>query len=129
MNRAIVSGNLGRDPEVRYTSGGQAVANFSVATSRKYKKGDEWVEETEWHDITVWGKLAEVCGEHLAKGRKVLVEGRLKTDKWEKDGVKRQRTSIIAENVEFLTPKSAGGGSGRRENEAPPLPDNDDIPF
>lgn len=109
VNKAIIIGNLGRDPELRYTQGGQPVCRLAVATSRKYqnKKSQEWVEETEWHRITVWGKQAEHCNTYLAKGRQVYVEGRMKTSKYEKDGQTHYSTEVIADVVQFL---SGGGG-------------------
>jgi single-strand DNA-binding protein len=112
VNRVILVGNLGKDPEVRYTSGGQAVANLRIATSRSWtdKQSNQKKEETEWHDVEVWGKQAEQCGEYLAKGRQVYVEGRLKTDKWQdkQSGQERYKVKVVAETVRFL-----GGGAGR----------------
>jgi len=111
VNKVILIGNLGKDPEVRYTQGGQAVANLRIATSRSWtdKQSGQRKEETEWHDVEVWGKQAEQCGEYLAKGRQIYVEGRLKTDKWQdkQSGQDRSRVKIVAEAVRFL------GGSGR----------------
>jgi single-strand DNA-binding protein len=113
VNKVILVGNLGKDPEVRYTSGGQAVANLRIATSRSWtdKQSGQRKEETEWHDVEVWGKQAEQCGEFLAKGRQVYVEGRLKTDAWEdkQSGQKRSRVKVVADTVRFL----GGGGAGR----------------
>jgi single-strand DNA-binding protein len=112
VNRVILVGNLGKDPEVRYTSGGQAVANLRIATSRSWtdKQSGQKKEETEWHDVEVWGKQAEQCGEYLAKGRQVYVEGRLKTDKWQdkQTNQERSKVKVVAENVRFL----GGGGAG-----------------
>lgn len=103
INKALLLGNLGQDPEVRYTQSGTAVCNFSMATERSVKKGDEWVPETEWHKLVAWGKLAEVCGEYLSKGSKVHVEGRLQTRSWEdRDGNKRWTTEIVAQEIVFL---------------------------
>ena len=126
VNRVIVVGNLGRDPEVRFSGSSQAVANFSVATSEKWKdKGGQMQERTEWHRVVAWGKLGELCGQHLKKGRTAYVEGRLQTREWQdKDGGKRTATEIVASNVVFL------GGRGGGEREQPALeaePDN--IPF
>ncbi len=111
INKAIVIGNLGRDPELRYTQGGQPVCRLAVATSRRYlnKRSNEMVEETEWHRITVWGKTAEHCNTYLTKGRQVYVEGRLKTTSYEKEGQRHYSTEIVADNVQFL---SGGGGQG-----------------
>jgi len=112
VNKVILVGNLGKDPEVRYTSGGQAVANLRIATSRSWtdKQSGQRKEETEWHDVEVWGKQAEQCGEFLAKGRQVYVEGRLKTDSWDDkaSGQKRSRVKVVADTVRFL----GGGGAG-----------------
>lgn len=104
VNKVILLGNLGRDPEVRFTNAGQAVANFSLATSESWKdKEGQRQEKTEWHRIVVWGKLAELCGQHLKKGRQVYLEGQLQTREWEdKDGSKRQTTEIVARDVTFL---------------------------
>src|SRR5512140_3401858 len=115
VNKVILIGNLGKDPEVRYTQGGQAVANLRIATSRSWtdKQSGQRKEETEWHDIEVWGKQAEQCGEFLAKGRQVYVEGRLKTDAWDDKatGQKRSRVKVVADTVRFLG--GGGGGAGR----------------
>ena len=115
VNKVILIGNLGKDPEVRYTSGGQAVANLRIATSRSWtdKQSGQKKEETEWHDVEVWGKQAEQCGEYLAKGRQVYVEGRLKTDKWQdkQSGQERFKVKVVAETVRFLG-GGAGGGRG-----------------
>ncbi len=111
VNKVILVGNLGKDPEVRYTSGGQAVANLRIATSRSWtdKQSGQKKEETEWHDVEVWGKQAEQCAEYLSKGRQVYVEGRLKTDKWQdkQSGQERFKVKVVAETVRFL------GGGGR----------------
>ena len=117
VNKVILVGNLGKDPEVRYTSGGQAVANLRIATSRSWtdKQSGQRKEETEWHDVEVWGKQAEQCGEYLAKGRQVYVEGRLKTDKWQdkQSGQERSRVKVVADSVRFLGGRGEGAGAGR----------------
>jgi single-strand DNA-binding protein len=116
VNKVILVGNLGKDPEVRYTSGGQAVANLRIATSRSWtdKQSGQRKEETEWHDVEVWGKQAEQCGEYLAKGRQVYVEGRLKTDKWQdkQSGQERSKVKVVADTVRFLGGRGAGGAPG-----------------
>ena len=116
VNKVILIGNLGKDPEVRYTSGGQAVANLRIATSRSWtdKQSGQKKEETEWHDVEVWGKQAEQVGEYLAKGRQVYVEGRLKTDKWQdkQSGQERSKVKVVADTVRFLGGRGAGGGAG-----------------
>jgi single-strand DNA-binding protein len=118
VNRVILVGNLGKDPEVRYTSGGQAVATLRIATSRSWtdKQSGQRKEETEWHDVEVWGKQAEQCGEYLSKGRQVYVEGRLKTDKWQdkQSGQDRYRVKVVAETVRFLGGGAGAGAGGQR---------------
>lgn len=109
VNKVILIGHLGSNPEVRYMPSGQAVANFNVATNENWKdKTGQDQERTEWHRIVVWGKLAELCKEYLSKGRQVYIEGRLQTREWEKDGIKRNTTEVIANTVQFL------GGAGER---------------
>jgi len=112
VNKVIIVGRLGGDPEVRYTPGGQAVARLSVATSENWtdKQGQKQ-ERTEWHRVVVWGKMAEVCGQHLSKGRQVYVEGRLQTRSWDDKatGQKKYSTEINAQTVQFL---GSGGGAG-----------------
>lgn len=104
VNKVILVGNLGRDPEVRYLPSGDAVANVTIATSSKYKgKTGELVEETEWHRVTFFGKLAEIVGQYLKKGRSIYVEGRIKTRKYtDKDGVEKYATDIIANEMQML---------------------------
>ncbi|MFY9477068.1 MAG: single-stranded DNA-binding protein [Aquabacterium sp.] len=113
INKVIIIGNLGRDPEVRYTPSGAAVCNVSVATTRNWKdknSGDK-VEETEWHRVVFYDRLAEIAGEYLKKGRSVYVEGRLKTRKWQdKDGKDTYTTEIVAENMQLLGGREGGGG-------------------
>ena len=139
VNKVILIGNLGRDPELRYTQNGQAVANFSIATSERFggRDGGEPQERTEWHRIVTWGKTAENCAQYLAKGRSVYIEGRLQTRDWEdKDGNKRTTTEISAQRVQFLggprsgASSSTGGGGGASSGPDPtPDPPPDDIPF
>jgi single-strand DNA-binding protein len=141
INKVIIIGNLGGDPEVRYTPSGSAVANFNVATSESWKDKNtgEKKERTEWHRIVVWGKLGELCGEYLSKGRQVYVEGRLQTRSYDdKDGVKRYMTEVIATDVQFLGSKESGGGRPAGGAAPPrdsfggpgaPPPADDDIPF
>lgn len=122
VNKVILVGNLGQDPEVRYSASGSPVANFSIATSESWNdKNGQRQERTEWHRIVAWGKLAELCGEYLAKGRQVYVEGKLQTRNWEdRDGNKRYTTEIIANQVTFLGGRGeASMGSGPRTNRAP----------
>lgn len=140
VNKVMLIGNLGRDPEIRYTTNGQAVANFTLATTERYTDREgERQENTEWHRIVAWGRLAEICGEYLTKGRMVYIEGSIRTRSWEdKEGNTRYTTEIVARNMQML-----GGQGGRTE--APSTPDDkvpgdfdieddsfgsdDDIPF
>ncbi|MEW6704498.1 MAG: single-stranded DNA-binding protein [Pseudomonadota bacterium] len=113
VNKVILIGNLGRDPEVRYTPNGAAVCNVSVATTRnwKNKESGERQEETEWHRVVFYDRLAEIAGEYLKKGRSIYVEGRLKTRKWQdKDGVEKYTTEIIAEEMKMLGGREGMGG-------------------
>jgi single-strand DNA-binding protein len=139
INKVILIGNLGADPDIRYTPSGTAVATLSVATSRKWKdKEGNQQDETEWHRVIVWAKSAEFCGNYLHKGSKVYIEGRLQTRKWEdKDGAARYTTEIISNTVQNLTPRPAGE-SGGSEPPLPPEPYGDmgggmgggeDVPF
>jgi single-strand DNA-binding protein len=144
VNKVILVGNLGADPELRYTPGGAPVAQLRLATTENWtNKNGEREEKTEWHRIVVWGKLAEICNQHLAKGRQVYVEGKLQTRDWQdKDGNKRYSTEIVANQVVFLGGGGAGGqGGGRGRSSAAPPPGDadfapsapaggeDDIPF
>lgn len=114
VNKAILVGNLGRDPELRHTPNGQAVVNFTLATSENWTdKSGERQERTEWHRIVVWGKTAEMCNQYLSKGRTVYIEGRIQTREWEdKEGAKRYTTEINASTVNFIGPRTGGGEGG-----------------
>lgn len=114
VNKAILVGNLGRDPELRQTPSGQSVCNFTLATSETWNdRNGERVERTEWHRIVAWGKTGELCAQYLSKGRTVYVEGRIQTREWEdKEGNKRYTTEINAQNVNFIGPRGSGSGSG-----------------
>jgi len=141
VNKVILIGNLGRDPELRYTQGGQAVTNFSVATTEKFTGRDgQQQERTEWHRIVVWGKQGENCAQFLSKGRSVYIEGRIQTREWEdKEGNKRTTTEINAQRVQFLGgPRDGAGRAGApREGSSgpdddsppPPPPPESDVPF
>ncbi|MFZ5468696.1 MAG: single-stranded DNA-binding protein [Myxococcota bacterium] len=144
VNKAILIGNLGADPEVRFTPSGQAVANFRIATSESWNdKSGQKQERTEWHRIVVWGKLAELCGEYLKKGRQCYVEGRLQTREWtDKEGKKNYTTEVVANQVVFLGGRdgAARGGGRGPEDFGPPPPGmeeggsggaggGEDIPF
>lgn len=134
VNKAIVLGRLGGDPELRYTQSNQAVATFSLATSEKWtdKTSGERKESTEWHRIVVWGKQAENVAQYLKKGSQAYVEGRLQTRTWEKDGTKRSTTEIVAEKVVFLDSKGGGtqtGGFGGGSVPETDDFDDDSVPF
>ena len=118
VNKVIIVGNLGRDPETRYMPEGNAITNISVATTDKWKdKNGEMQEKTEWHRVAFFGKLAEIAGEYLKKGSQVYVEGRLQTREWEKDGVKRYTTEIIANQMQMLGSRQGMGGGGDRDSD------------
>jgi single-strand DNA-binding protein len=146
VNKVILVGNLGRDPELSYLPSGQSVAKFSLATTRAYKdKSGELKEETEWHNIVAWGKLGEICAQYLAKGRQAYVEGRIQTRTWEgRDGNKRTSVEIVAENVQMLGGRGEGASEARSsrapggeavshgeepQESVPPEITDDDIPF
>jgi len=121
VNKVILVGRLGRDPETRYTSGGQAVANFTLATDETFKsRSGERQKRTEWHRIVLWGKLAEITQQYLKKGMLIYVEGRLQTRQWEdkRDGQKRQTTEIVANVMRMLTPRAEGAAAGAGAGEA-----------
>jgi single-strand DNA-binding protein len=121
INKVILIGNLGRDPELRYTQSGQAVANFSLATTEKWKdKEGNTQEKTEWHRIIVWGKSAENSAQYLQKGRSVYIEGKLQTRDWEdKEGNKRSTTEIVAQTVQFLGGRGGAEGANPSADRSP----------
>ncbi len=139
LNKVMLIGNLGRDPELRFTPSGRAVARFSLATSEQWTAQDGTRQDrTEWHNIVVWGKQAETCGQYLAKGRQVFIEGSIRSRQYDdKEGQKRYITEVIAQRVQFLGGgRGEGAGAGRGapgggEGDAPPspMPEDDDIPF
>lgn len=138
INKAILIGNLGADPEVRYTQNGTAVANFNVATNERWKGQDGQMQDhTEWHRIVAFARLGEICGEYLSKGSKVYIEGRIQTRKWEdKDGITRYTTEIVARNMQMLDPKGGGGGLSGGGYDQPPMPEprgaddsGEEVPF
>ena len=139
VNKVIIVGTLGRDPEVRYMPNGDAACNLSVATSETWKdKSGEKQERTEWHRISMFGKLAEIAGQYLAKGSSVYLEGKLQTRKWtDKDGVEKYTTEIIADRMQMLGGnREASRETGREQNpqrsrqQRPPADDfDDDVPF
>jgi single-strand DNA-binding protein len=157
FNRVILLGNLTRDVEVRYLQSGTAVADVGMAVNDRRKgQNGEWIEETTFVDVTLWGRTAEVAGEYLSKGSPLLVEGRLKYDSWEKDGQKRSKLTVVCERMQMVGSRGGGGGGGRGQNQnfddggdygdvpsapprgggqrnaapgAPPPPTKDEIPF
>jgi len=121
VNKVILIGNLGKDPEVKYTPSGTAVAKFSLATNERYKdKAGEWQDRTEWHNIVAWQKLAEIAGEYLKKGRSVYIEGRIRTHSWDDktSGQKKYMTEIIANDLVLLGGRGEGGEGGGRGRSA-----------
>ena len=121
VNKVIIVGNLGRDPEVRYSQAGMAICNFSVAVTERVKDGDAWKDATEWFRVVTFGKTAENAGQHLAKGRQVYVEGRLQTREWtDREGQKRTSTEVLANTLIYL-------GNGNREGA--PAPSSQHAPF
>jgi single-strand DNA-binding protein len=140
VNKVILVGNLGSDPQIRYTPQGTAVANFSVATTERYtNKNGERESRTEWHRIVAWSKLAEICSEYLKKGKQVYIEGRIQTRQWDdKDGNKRTSTEIVATNMVMLGRAGDAGGDAASPQEFPadeqatqeaPAGQEDDLPF
>jgi single-strand DNA-binding protein len=138
VNKVMLIGRLGQNPELRYTQSGQPVCNFSLATSENWKdKGGQKQEHTEWHKIVVWGKLAEVCTQYLQKGRQAFIEGRIQTRQWQdQEGATRYTTEVLAQQVQFL------GSNKEQSNDSPPTEQKpptgnltgqqyteDDIPF
>jgi single-strand DNA-binding protein len=111
-NRVVLVGNLTRDVELRFTPQGTAVTDISLAVNERVKRNDQWVEEVNFFDVTLWGRTAEVAGEYLGKGSSLLIEGRLKLDRWEQDGQKRSKIKIVGEKMQMLGGKSGSSGSG-----------------
>jgi single-strand DNA-binding protein len=143
VNKAIILGNLGNDPEMRTTQSGSQVANFNIATNEKFKDSSgEWQERTEWHKIVAFGRTAEICGQYLSKGRSVFIEGRIQTRKWEdKEGQTRYSTEIVCQNMQMLGGRGEGGmggggggggmaaASGEPSGGAGLSADDEDLPF
>jgi single-strand DNA-binding protein len=141
INKVILVGNLGQDPEIKYTAGGAAVTTLSLATSESWKDKDTGVdqEKTEWHRVVLWRRLAEIAGEYLKKGSKIYIEGQLQTRKCEQDGQTRYTTEIVGRDMQFLDSRGSGSGSNNDASISPggeevhEIPDSgitdDDIPF
>src|SRR3990170_7410506 len=134
VNKVILVGNLGKDPELRYAPSGMAIANFNIATTETWKdKSGAKQEKTEWHKIVAFNKLAEICGEYLNKGKQVYIEGKIQTRQWEdKDGNKRYTTEIVANTLQMLgraEKAEEAAPAGMPAAEEPPATETDDIPF
>ena len=147
FNRVILVGNLTRDVELRYTPSGTAVTDMGMAVNERVKRNDQWTDEVNFFDVTLWGRTAEVAGEYLSKGSPVLIEGRLKYETWEQDGQKRSKVKIVGERMQMLGSRGGGSGSGSgapapHSNQqqaqstaptaaapAPNVPPDDDVPF
>ena len=148
INKVILVGRLGKDPEIRSTPGGTSVAKFTLATDERFTdKAGERQERTEWHNITAWGKLGEICGQYLKKGKLVYIEGSIRTDSWDdkESGQKKYRTEIVAKDMKMLDRRGdeggggggySGGGGGDQSRGAKPGPgpdmgpdDDEDVPF
>ena len=141
INKVIIVGNLGQDPEIKYTAGGAAVTTLSIATSDSWKDKDSGMdqERTEWHRVVLWRRLAEIAGEYLKKGSKVYIEGQLQTRKWEQEGQTRYTTEIKARDMQFLDSRGSSNTSSTQKSSemndqsAADVPDSaiddDDIPF
>ena len=141
INKVILVGNLGQDPEVKYTAGGAAVTTLSLATSESWKDKDTGSdqEKTEWHRVVLWRRLAEIAGEYLKKGSKVYIEGQLQTRKWEQDGQTRYTTEVVGRDMQFLDSRSSSSSDNssyddiNQDMSSQNLPDSgitdDDIPF
>lgn len=140
INKVILIGNLGADPEIRYTQSGTPVVNFRVATTERWKdQSGQQQEQTEWHSIVAWRRLAEICGEYLSKGSRVYIEGKLQTRKWQdQNGNDRYTTEIVANEMKMLSPRGSGtgtdnygadGGGYNNFPQEPPPSTGDDVPF
>lgn len=130
FNRVILVGNFTRDIELKYTQGGTAVTEVGMAVNDRVKdKSGEWVDETTFVDVTLWGRTAEVASEYLNKGSSVLIEGRLKLDSWETDGQKRSKLRVVGERMQMLGSKGGGGSGGQQQAQQSQPSTDDDIPF
>lgn len=129
VNKVIIVGNLGRDPEVRFTQGGSAVCNLSIAVGERVKKGDAYEDHTEWFRVVVFGKTAENAGQYLQKGRQVYVEGKLRQREYEKDGQKQRSTEVVADVLQWLGGKGEGGRDAAPAKAQTTAVDADDLPF
>jgi len=139
-NRVVLMGNLTRDVELRYTASGTAVTDITIAVNERVKRNDQWTEEANFFEVTLWGRTAEIAGEYLSKGSSILIEGRLRQDRWEQDGQKKSKVKVIGERMQMLgAPKGGGGSNGSSaqphaasaSQAAPPQgpPQDDEVPF
>lgn len=135
-NRVVLVGNLTRDVELRYTPNNTAVTDLGLAVNERVKRGEHWVDEAHYFDITLWGRLAEIASEYLSKGSSVLVEGRLRLDRWEQDGQKRSKIKIVGEKMQMLGGRPGGGGGGGsssanddQQESVSSAPPQDEVPF
>jgi len=130
LNKVLLIGHLGKDPELKYTPNGTARCSFSLATSDSYKGDDgNWVNTTEWHNIVAWRKLAEICGQYLKKGSKIYAEGKLSTRSYEQDGLKKYFTEVVLSEMVMLDKKEAGGASDEITDTVKEESTEDDLPF
>ena len=140
-NRVVLMGNLTRDVEIRYTPSDTAVTDISLAVNERIKRNDQWTDEVHFFDVTLWGRTAEIAGQYLSKGSPVLIEGRLKHDRWEQDGQKRSKIKIVGEKMQMLGSKGGGSSSGSANQSSTPqpvaaaaaptqaAPPDDEVPF
>ena len=140
-NRVVLMGNLTRDVELRYTPSGTAVTDISLAVNERVKRNDQWSDEVHFFDVTLWGRTAEIAKDYLSKGSPVLIEGRLKHDRWEQDGQKRSKIKIVGEKMQMLGSKGGGSSSGSANQSSTPqpvaaaaaptqaAPPDDEVPF
>lgn len=133
LNKVLLIGHLGKDPELSYTPSGVAVCKFTMATNESYKGDDgNWIEKTEWHNITVWRKLGEICSQYLKKGSKIYMEGKIQTESYEKDGKKNYFTKIVMNEMVMLDSKGASAGengSAQKQEDVKAGNSEDDLPF
>jgi len=143
VNKVILLGRLGKDPEMRYAPSGTAIATFSLATNHRQKVNDEWVDKTEWHNLIAFGKTAEIAGEYLKKGKQLYIEGRLQTSSWEdQQGQKKYKTEVVVSDLQmigskgdenFSSPSEAPSQAAQKDSSPPPpepaAEEEDDLPF
>lgn len=126
VNKVTLIGNLGKDPETKATPGDKTICTFSIATTEKWTSNGKKQERTDWHNIEAWGKVADICSQYLRKGSSVFIDGKIQYDSWEKDGVKKFRTKIVANSIQLLGKRES---NEINEPSLPPEPSTDDLPF